>query len=265
MTKTTFSLCVLATVWVGCGSGLERAEAENLIRASHFGDGHGLVLQINLQPSGEMRDSGMGGLFSLPLGDCSRPAIAWPGPYPGGSHECIRALASLGLVTCGSARVGNWMADGPTIEDITPLPMGCGERLGGMDVRLPEDRPLLVAMFAPTAVTTAACSSFLDRSETSLLGRRGPLGYPDSVTLSIIISDSMTLGEVTGIADGATGTKIAEFTWTANVERVAPLVAANACTLGAGHWPTSAARTSRATLRHFDDGWRVESVDWGRP
>lgn len=263
MTKTTLHACALAAALSACGGGLDRSEAEELIRSSHFGEGHGLVLQLRMTPSAEMQSMGVLGRYSVPLGDCSRSAIAWH-DVPG-SHDCVRALASLGIVSCSSARVGTVMAEGPTIDEIAPLPMGCGTSAGGMDVRFPEDHPLLVATFEPSAVTTEACSSYLDRSETAVLDADRAHDRADWVTLAVIIPDSMTFGEVTGIADGAAGTKIAEFTWTANVDRVAPLSASSACSLGSGSWPTSSTRTSRATLRHFDDGWRVETVDWGRP
>jgi hypothetical protein len=259
--RVLISACTLALAFSACGSELDRSNAESLIRSAYFGDGQGLVLQLRLTPAAEVQDHGVLGRYSVPFGDCSRSAIAWR-DVPG-SHDCVRALASLGIVECGTARLGNMAAEGPTIADIEPLPMGCGAAAGGADIRFPEGRPVVVATFASNAVGREACSTYLARSESSVLAADG--SYAEWVSIAVTIPDSMTFGEVTGIADGSGDTKMVEFTSTAKVDRIAPLAGSSACLLGSGSWPPSDPRTSRATLRRFDDSWRVETVDWDGP
>lgn len=266
-----YCLILAIAVLGGCG-GLDRDEAAQLIRDAHFGPEAGLVLRIRLPPSAVMRHNAVLGDYSNPVGDCAMSAVGWE-DVPG-SIECVRALATVGAITsCGSARLTDSTAAGPTIAQLQPLPMGCGRERFGADVVLSGRSDLadaryvvFVASFAPTALPTERCQDFLDRSETSLLAAARPYAdhHAEWVPMTIKVPGATRFVEVTGITDGANGEKIAEFRWAPVIDRIAPLTEADACSPAPGQrWPSGDPRTSRATLRHFDDGWRVESVDWG--
>ena len=261
-----------AVVLTAC-SGLDRDTATSLIRDRYFAEGAGVPVSLDLEPSGFMLRMDMIGNFSVAIGDCGRRAIGWPGrPSDLG---CIQALAAAGAVhTCSTGRV-NALATGPSLQATTP--MTCGSDMVGMDAitefqhridAIPEaDRRFShlswVAEFSTSALTEEACTQYLDRAETAVLEGSRSYHPPEHTWLVVVVPGTSRFVELTGIADGASGTKIAEFTWSAVTEVLAPLQAAG-CALRPGQtWPTSTTRTARATFRRYDDGWRIETVDWG--
>lgn len=245
-----------AAVLMGCG-GLDRETAANLIRNEHFGPDDGPDLSIRVRPAA--------------VASCSRQMIGWAEPD---EDLCLGPLAHAGVITaCGYAEIEGTAApssagipSGSSIVNVEPADCAASysDLLQEGRRRFPDDPSrrdalVFVATFADAAMDVAACEEFMVRSRTAT--RADPGGHPRTV-MDVRLPGARRFAEVTGIADGPDGVKQVDFTWTADPARM-PVVTLGGCTLASGELPGSAPRTSRATFRRFDDGWRIDSVAWG--
>jgi hypothetical protein len=254
----------------GCG-GLDRETAAKLIRDRYFGEDGGVTLRLELDPSAFIVDMGITH-GSATIADCGRRAIGWASrPHAVGRFHALAAAGALR--TCSTARV-NAFATGPTLGATTP--MTCGTDVIAMDaINEYEDRveavPLderrhspvaFVVEFPNAALTGEHCASYVERSESNVQDA-GRFRDPEETWLRVSIPGTSRFGEVTGLSDGPDGTRTVEFMWTPNTEALQPLQDSFSHLREGDTWPTGSTRTSRATFRRFDDGWRIDSVAWG--
>lgn len=231
-----------ALACLGCG-GLDRDAAAELIRTQYFGTGSGRSFVILLPPAAHVETLAYVGTFAVATGDCGTRTLGWG---TGRNLSCIQALNTSGFVSsCGTARPGVpgglvGLAPGPC-EPFAPGPSGT----------------LSTATFSESALTPSACEAFLDASAAAASDAYDDHRAARDVGLSISIPGAAVFDAVTGITDSADGAKLVDFTWHLLPEAVEPLTA-RPCILRDSL--DLGARTSRATVRRYDDGWRVENV-----
>ena len=252
------AVCVFGAFLLTACGGLDRADASRLIREEYFGPDDGPTLSFRVRPGA--------------IAACSQHMIGWTEPD---DDLCLAPLAHVGVVTaCGfgemegaAAAPSAWAI--PTTPSIVNVePADCGASYSdllqeGRD-RFPDDaarRETLdfVATFSEEAMDAAACEEFIARSRAATAS--DPRGHPRTF-MRARLPGARRFGEVTGIADGADGVKNVDFTWTTDPQRI-PRITLGGCALETGEPPTAAPQTSHATFRHYDDGWRIDSVAWG--
>ncbi len=235
-----------------CDDGLDRDEAARVIEARHFGATSGTSVSVMLRPAVRTEYyAGVGGVFTSTV-SCGDRTLGWADVSY--DVDCLGALIQTHAIeSCGRAPTN---IDG--IGDIEPI--GC-DAVNPEGIRRPDGddaRRGWTFTFAEAALRDTDCQRFVQAGERNAESHH----ERDAVSITVSIPSSGRFGRVTGIADGADGTKVVEFVWTIDQTAIATVRAG--CTGAPGYlWADGSERTARATLRHYDDGWRVESTDWG--
>lgn len=237
-------LCML----VASGCGLSRDQAGELIQAHSFSETAALNLYLAVAPSTFVETAAIPPM-TVPVVDAEQRRIGWRESVP--DRLCLAALQDLGALSCGMAEYNNWQ-----VGSFVARP--CPEVWTPSEPHPPTVVPMVE--FAAGWITTAEVAEYSTRSEQAFIEHEQNRGSgPAKTWILLTPPGTVRFGAVTGITEGPDGSKVVEFTWEALADRLAPLW--EVCPVREGVTrPTSGVRQGSATLKEYDDGWRVESV-----